>query len=273
MYADDTNIFFSGTSILELEHQVNNYLRKLSAYLSLNKLQLNVSKTKYIVFALPNKPRNYSSAVLFEGKEIEQVTSQKFLGVWFSEGLTWNTHIEKLTVELSKTVGCLYKLSPVLPKWLQIELYYALFYSKMTYGILVWGTTTQTNYQKLLVLQKRVLRAFEQYHGIIRDLKTKPLFEKYALLTITKLYHFKLLQWIKQNKPQCLQNPPDNTHYTMRQQRRKIPAIRTSYGKQHVQYQIPTMLNRLHGLIDFNSVPSNTIIKSILMNHDIEYAY
>uniref|UniRef100_A0A6M2CJU9 Putative tick transposon n=1 Tax=Rhipicephalus microplus TaxID=6941 RepID=A0A6M2CJU9_RHIMP len=142
----------------------------------------------------------------------------------------------------------------------------------MTYGILVWGTTTQTNYQKLLVLQKRVSRAFEQYHGIIRDLKTKPLFEKYALLTITKLYHFKLLQWIKQNKPQCLQNPLDNTHYTMRQQRRKIPAIRTSYGKQHIQYQIPTMLNCLHGLIDFNSVPSNTIIKSILMKHDIEYA-
>lgn len=181
MYADDTNIFFSGTSILELEHHVNKYLHQLSGWLSVNKLQLNVSKTKYIVFAPINKPRLYNSTILFEGRKIEQVTSQKFLGVWFNEGLTWNTHIQKLTMELSRTAGCLYKLSPVVPKWLQMELYYALFYSKVIYCIMVWGATTQTNYQKLLIMPKRVLRAFEQYHGLIRDLKAKPLFEKYSM--------------------------------------------------------------------------------------------
>lgn len=95
MYTDDTNIFFSSTFIVVLERQINDYLYQLSGYLSLNKLQLNVNKTKYIVFAPPKKPHSYSPTVLFEGSEIEQVTSQKFLSVWFTQGLTWNTHVDK----------------------------------------------------------------------------------------------------------------------------------------------------------------------------------
>lgn len=51
------------------------------------------------------------------------------LQVWFQEDLALNMHIDKLAMELSRTVGCLYRLSTLVNPWLQCLLYYALFHS------------------------------------------------------------------------------------------------------------------------------------------------
>lgn len=51
----------------------------------------------------------------------------------------------------------MYRISKLVPLWLKQQLYNCLFYSKLCYGALVWGTTTKTNYKKLVLLQKRVL--------------------------------------------------------------------------------------------------------------------
>uniref|UniRef100_A0A6G5A9H2 Putative tick transposon n=1 Tax=Rhipicephalus microplus TaxID=6941 RepID=A0A6G5A9H2_RHIMP len=56
MYADDTNLFFSNSSLQQIEKEVNYYSDLLSDWLKLNKLQLNVSKTKHIIFKPINKP-------------------------------------------------------------------------------------------------------------------------------------------------------------------------------------------------------------------------
>lgn len=48
-YADDTSVFFWSVSA-----QVNNWLIELSMWVTLHKLELNVRKTKYVIF----KPRN-----------------------------------------------------------------------------------------------------------------------------------------------------------------------------------------------------------------------
>lgn len=56
LYADDTSLFFFGPNLAELETVANNWLHELLIWLSLNKLELNVSKTKFIVFKPRNKP-------------------------------------------------------------------------------------------------------------------------------------------------------------------------------------------------------------------------
>lgn len=143
-----------------------------------------------MIFAPTNKPRNCNAAILFEDRLIEQVKCQKFLGVWFQEDLAWNTHIDKLAMELSKTAGCLYRLSTLVPPWLKISLYYALFYSRLTYCILIWVTTSQKNYNKLIVLQKRVLCAFEGYYGLVQNFRTTPFFIKHSMLKANQVYYY-----------------------------------------------------------------------------------
>lgn len=66
------------------------------------------------------------NTIVFEDRVIGKVNSQKFLGVCFQEDLAWNVHIDTVT-ELSKTVGCLYRLSSLVPPcW---KLHYTMPYS------------------------------------------------------------------------------------------------------------------------------------------------
>ena len=49
MFADDTNISFSGKTLTELENRMNNELVKVKAWLETNRLSLNVAKTEFMV--------------------------------------------------------------------------------------------------------------------------------------------------------------------------------------------------------------------------------
>lgn len=60
LYADDTSAFFSGRCLREIESSVNTWLREFSSWLICNHLQLNVNKTKFVVFKSKNKPDNCS---------------------------------------------------------------------------------------------------------------------------------------------------------------------------------------------------------------------
>lgn len=251
MFADDTSLFFTGKSLHVIEQSANLYLNELSLWLQQNKLQLNAQKTKYIVFKPINKDGNKTVNLVYRGHNLEQVRVQKFLGVWFSEDLSWTPHVSHLRSDLAKSVGCLRKIAALLPLWLQQSLYYSMFYSKLLYGILVWGTTTKGNYEKLLILQKRVLRIFMNYTGPIRLLETQPLFQKFDVLPANKVYLWRLARQIYKHKLYTIYTPVA-AHYDIRNPKRKPKKVRTNYGKQDMEYQVIDMLNRYDSSLDFS---------------------
>ncbi len=50
MFADDTNIFISGSNLRELTSVLNSELEVISDWFSANLLSLNIKKTNYILF-------------------------------------------------------------------------------------------------------------------------------------------------------------------------------------------------------------------------------
>ena len=58
MYADDTTLFCSMDNNVD-EHVINNELCKISEWLGANKLSLNISKTKFMVFHTSNRSVTY----------------------------------------------------------------------------------------------------------------------------------------------------------------------------------------------------------------------
>ena len=50
LFADDTNLFFSGRDPVHLNNLVNEEIPKFSQWLMTNKLTLNVDKTKFMIF-------------------------------------------------------------------------------------------------------------------------------------------------------------------------------------------------------------------------------
>lgn len=59
MYADDTNVVFSGVDLQELQVAANSWLEELHKWLHLNQLSLNAKKTKFTVFYARNKETSY----------------------------------------------------------------------------------------------------------------------------------------------------------------------------------------------------------------------
>ena len=61
-----------------------------------------------------------------------------------------------MDAKLSRTNGILTKLRHYVPKKTMLSVYYALFYSHMTYGRLVWSLTTQKNLDSIFVTKKSI---------------------------------------------------------------------------------------------------------------------
>ena len=80
LFADDTNIFYQNSNLVDLENVVNKELKKLSLWLNANRLALNISKTNFVIFAAKNKPLK-NVTVLINKKAIQQNEYVKYLGI------------------------------------------------------------------------------------------------------------------------------------------------------------------------------------------------
>ena len=68
----------------------------MSQWLNLNKLSLNVKKTKAMAFHMPQK-KIIQPKIQINGSNIEFVENFMFLGITINNKLNWNSHINKVT--------------------------------------------------------------------------------------------------------------------------------------------------------------------------------
>ena len=87
-------IYFSDKCLTTLESRVNTEIQKISRWLQINKLSLNIKKTNYIIFKSKHKLINFKLNITIDNIEIEQVSFTKFLGVIINENLTWENHLK-----------------------------------------------------------------------------------------------------------------------------------------------------------------------------------
>ena len=126
MYADDTTLYCNIDQNVS-EEVINNELSKVSQWLAANKLSINVTKTKYMVFHLHKKVVTYPDLQL-NGNKIERVTQFNFLGLILQSNLSWNKHVNHISLKVSKTIGILYRLKSVCPLKVLLTLYLFYFY-------------------------------------------------------------------------------------------------------------------------------------------------
>ena len=91
MFADDTSITQSSSTILELNARLNRDASGVFAWANLNDMALNTSKTKSLLITTQQKfhrPNDHSLKVMINGKLIEQVQHAKLLGVTLDCHLT-----------------------------------------------------------------------------------------------------------------------------------------------------------------------------------------
>ena len=78
----------------------------------------------------------------------------KYLGILIDKNLNWKVHIDLIALKISKAIGMIAKLRHSVPLSVLVKLYQSLISPCFTYGISLWGQASQSNLEKLLLLQK-----------------------------------------------------------------------------------------------------------------------
>ena len=132
---DDTTVFASDKDINGVHASVNRELAGVDNWLKTNRLSLNVSKTSYIIIS------NQKNSLDIKIREtiLMKVSTVKFLGITLDENLSFKDHVNKVTSNISKSIGVMRRLHCQLPANVVIKLYYSLVYSLLTYALLAWG--------------------------------------------------------------------------------------------------------------------------------------
>jgi hypothetical protein len=92
LFADDTNAFYSNSGINIAKETMQREMNEILKWLNTNKLSINTTKTKLILFRARNKKQLTEIDIKINDQSIEQVKCTKFLGVLIDETLTWNNH-------------------------------------------------------------------------------------------------------------------------------------------------------------------------------------
>ena len=117
--------------------------------MKLNKLSLNSTKTKFMLFRRNIKKNPYKFTIETGKHVLEQVDQIKYLGVNFDEKLTWKIHIQYICNRLSSGSWALLKLrNNVGIDTLKAE-YYSLIYSHLQYCISTLGHASKTGTRQL----------------------------------------------------------------------------------------------------------------------------
>ena len=140
LYADDTVLFYSAKSALELQSSLNLDLFYLSNWLTRNRLTLNPSKCKFITFGSPAKLAKLNEVELcINDYTLDRVTSFKYLGVVLNQSFTWADHIEALSNKIAQRIGLIKRIKHLLPVYARITLANCLVVPLFDYADSVWG--------------------------------------------------------------------------------------------------------------------------------------
>lgn len=155
LFADDTNIFYSNDNPSKLVEVVNRELTKIKTWMDINKLSLNLGKTKVMRFGHSKKDE---LAININGVEIDNVSENKFLGIIIDDKLNWKQHIRHIKTKIAKNISVINKIKHVIEYKALHLLYCSLVLSYLSYGIEIWGNNYKSLVHPLFILQKRAIR-------------------------------------------------------------------------------------------------------------------
>ena len=192
LYADDTTLtapICSFTNSNSISEEINNTLHELWHWLQINKLQLNVGKSKFMIFHFRQRKLRDEEIpeIKINNTPIQRVSEFNFLGLMLDESLNWNAHVNKISNKISKIIGIMNKQKRILPTRILKLMYDSFILPHINYCISCWGF----NMKRITKLQKRALRVIclSKYNA-----HTDPLFKQLNILKAADLFHLSHLK-------------------------------------------------------------------------------
>ena len=199
LHADDTTLYKSfsvhdNNNIRRLSHIINLESKKVITWLNLNKLFINVPKSKDMIFHVPQRKINFPSLEI-EDIVITYVDQFSFLGITIDKHVNCNAHSNTISNKISSVIGIINRIKHFVPPPILKTFYNSLIFPNLHYGVLLWGL----NSKRIFNLQKKAIRAItcSKYNS-----HTEPLFKLVCTLKfedILKKQQFKFLYRLLNN--------------------------------------------------------------------------
>lgn len=253
LYADDTTIFAGDKDLNNLTTLLNKDLSSISAWCHKNALQMNATKTCFMIFHTHHKQMPLVPSLNLDNHIIYPSITATFLGVVLDSYLKFNKHTISLVKKIGFGLRVLIKSRHYFQQHVLQSLYYAFIHSHLTYCLPSWGNTYETHMSCLYHLQNQAVRmiTFSPHLAsalpLYQNLKILPL--PYALKLKLGLFIYRIrnqdtvINYISASK---LLNP-NNTRFS-EQNNMLLPKVRTNYGKQTALFS---------GIMFWNSLPTN----------------
>ena len=92
-----------------------------------------------------------------------------------------------------------------------VLVYHALVQSHLSYGLMLWGNSSQSIMQRVLRIQKKAIRIL---CGLKYTDSCRPMFRQLKILTVTGLYIHQILNFVHNNKSCIKQDVVSHTYHT-----------------------------------------------------------
>ncbi len=188
------------SDVKNLYDYANNELIKVSDWFKSNKLSLNVSKTKFMIFRNEKMPKVNDEFKLFiDNSEIERIgndfdtKSFKFVGISLDEFLNWNQHIHNVNNKISSAIYALNQIRKILPEKTLKTIYNSILQPNLQYSIITWGNAKFKDLEPIILKQKKAVRfvSKSKYNA-----HCDPLFSQLNILKLQDLFQVSVSSFV-----------------------------------------------------------------------------
>ena len=140
LFADDTLIFSVANDPINTSQKINEDLGKISLWSNKWKISFNLDRSKQVQQATFSWKINkvYNPPLLFNNSTIEQISTQKHLGIHLHEELTLKNHIDEKINKANAVVRVIGKLNNIVPRSAFITVYCSFVRPHLDYGDVIY---------------------------------------------------------------------------------------------------------------------------------------
>ena len=124
-------------------------------------------KQKIMLVTTNQKRQKLDEEILdlkFNEESLSMISNDKILGVFVDQYLTWSDHIRHLSKKITSSVWLLLKVKKLLSQEHGILFYKSYIQPHIDFCNIVCGSSSETNKQKNLMLQKRACQLILDYN-------------------------------------------------------------------------------------------------------------
>ena len=143
LFAADTSILFIHSYFIAYKNNIGTLFETSNKWFKGNPLSISLWQTHYTYCIIKNNMPLYM-LIVYDNKTIPNVSHIKFLGITVDSTLSGRNHIEQLINNLNTASYVIHSVKSFMPHSTLIMIYYCLFHSVMTYGIIFWGNPSHS---------------------------------------------------------------------------------------------------------------------------------